>query len=75
MDEIRSKGMHHAREVNRAHVLAVLVRGVPEAQIMAGLGIGRTALRRTRAAYLQGGMELVDFDAACGPAAMDDDLN
>ena len=38
VDEIRSKGAHQAREVNRAHVLASLDRGVPEAQIMAVLG-------------------------------------
>jgi hypothetical protein len=38
----RTKGLHHAREVNRAHVLSALDRGVPEAQIMAVLGVGRT---------------------------------
>ncbi len=48
VDEIRSKGAHQAREVNRAHVLASLDRGVPEAQIMAVLGIGRTAVWHTR---------------------------
>jgi hypothetical protein len=64
VDEIRSKGAHQAREVNRAHVLASLDRGVPEAQIMAVLGIGRTAVWRTRAAYLQGGVELAIFDVA-----------
>ncbi len=62
--EIRSKGVHHAREVNRAHVLASLDRGVPEAQIMAVLGVGRTAVWRARAAYLQGGVELAVFDVA-----------
>lgn len=64
VDEIRSKGVHHAREVNRAHVLASLDRGVPEAQIMAVLGVGRTAVWRARAAYLQGGVELAVFDVA-----------
>ena len=64
IDEIRGKGLHLAREVNRAHVLSCLNRGVPEAQIMAVLGIGRTALWRTRAAYLQGGLELAVFDVA-----------
>jgi Homeodomain-like domain len=62
VDEIRSKGLHRAREVNRAHVLSALDRGVPEAQIMAVLGMGRTAVWRTRAAYLQGGVELAVFD-------------
>src|SRR5690606_33417576 len=39
-------------------------RGVPEAQIMAVLGMGRTAVWRTRAAYLQGGVDLAIFDVA-----------
>ena len=64
VDEIRSKGLHQAREVNRAHVLSCLDRGVPEAQIMAVLGVGRTALWRARAAYLQGGVDLAVFDVA-----------
>jgi hypothetical protein len=64
VEEVRSKGLHHSREVNRAHVLACLDRGLPEAQIMGVLGIGRTALWRTRAAYLQGGLDLALFDVA-----------
>ncbi len=64
VDEIRSKGMHQSREVNRAHVLSSLDRGVPEAQIMAVLGVGRTAVWRTRVAYLEGGVELAVFDVA-----------
>ena len=64
VDEMRNKGLHQSREVNRAHVLASLDRGVPEAQIMAVLGIGRTAVWRTRAAYLQGGVDLAVFDLA-----------
>ena len=64
IDEIRSKGVHHAREVNRAHALSCLDRGIPESPIMAVLGIGRTALWRTRAAYLQGGIDLAVFDVA-----------
>ena len=62
VDEIRSKGVHHSREVNRAHVLSCLDRAIPEAQIRSVLGIGRTALWRTRLAYLQGGVELAVFD-------------
>jgi transposase len=62
VDEVRSRGVHHSREVNRAHVLAALDRGVPQEQILAVLGVGRTALWRTRAAYLQGGLELALFD-------------
>ena len=64
VDEIRSKGVHQSREINRAHVLSALDRGVPEAQIMAVVGMGRTAVWRTRAAYLQGGVELAVFDVA-----------
>ena len=45
-----------AREVNRAHILAALGRQVPEAQIMQVLGVGRTMIWRTRAAYLEGGL-------------------
>jgi transposase len=64
IEAIRSKGLHQAREVNRAHVLYSLDQGIPEAQIMAVLGIGRTAVWRARAAYLQGGVELAVFDVA-----------
>ncbi len=62
IEGIRSKGWHQAREVNRAHILCCLDRAIPEAQIMAVLGIGRTAVWRARAAYLQGGVELAVFD-------------
>ena len=64
IDEIRSQGVHQSREVNRAHVLSCLDRGIPEVQIMAVLGIGRTALWRTRSAYVQGGVDLAVFDVA-----------
>jgi len=64
IDDIRAKGLHQAREVNRAHVFASLDQSVPEAQIRAVLGIGRTAVWRTRAAYLQGGVDLAVFDIA-----------
>ena len=61
---LRSKGVHRSREVNRAHILAGLDAGLPEAQIIAVLGVGRTAVWRTRAAYLQGGLDLALFDMA-----------
>ncbi|MCI0622850.1 MAG: helix-turn-helix domain-containing protein [Acidobacteria bacterium] len=60
----RSKGLHWAREVNRAHILAALDQGVPEAQIMRVLGIGRTALWRTRAAYCEKGFSYALHDSA-----------
>jgi hypothetical protein len=52
-----------------------LDRGVPEAQIMAVLGLGRTAVWRTRSAYLQGGVELAVFDVSRSgrPAQYDTD--
>ncbi|KQP37450.1 helix-turn-helix domain-containing protein [Pseudorhodoferax sp. Leaf274] len=64
VEQIRSKGVHHAREVNRAHVLWCLDQGIPEARILEVLGVGRTALWRARAAYLQGGVERAVFDLA-----------
>ena len=60
----RAKGLRHAREVNRAHILSALDCGIPEAQIMAVLGVGRTAIWRTRAAYLEGGAEYALRDVA-----------
>ncbi len=53
----RSKGQHLAREINRAHILAALDRKVPEAQIMQVLGVGRTAIWRTRSAYCERGLD------------------
>ncbi len=44
VEEFRCKGLHHSREVHRAHLLACLDQGVPESQIMAVLGMGRTAV-------------------------------
>lgn len=60
--EMRAKGLRHVREVNRAHILAALDRRVPEVQIMEVLGVGRTALWRTRKAYLEGGLQLALHD-------------
>ena len=61
----RAKGMHSAREFNRAHILAALDRGLAEAQDQVEvLGVGRTAIWRTRAAYLEGGLEFALHDVA-----------
>lgn len=64
VESYRAKGVRHAREVNRAHILSALDRGIPEAQIMAVLGVGRTALWRTRSAYLEGGARYALRDVA-----------
>ncbi len=62
IESYRSKGVRHAREVNRAHILGALDRKVPEAQIIAVLGVGRTAIWRTRSAYREGGVEYALHD-------------
>ena len=62
MDEFRSKGLHIAREFNRAHILAALDSKLPEQQIMEILNVGRTAIWRTRSAYLEGGLEFALHD-------------
>lgn len=64
VDEFRSKGLHMAREFNRAHILAALDRKMPEQLIMEVLNVGRTAVWRTRAAYLQGGLDFALHDEA-----------
>lgn len=64
LESFRGKGLHLARELNRAHILAALDRGIPESQIMDLLGVGRTAIWRTRAAYLKAGLEYALRDEA-----------
>ena len=64
VQEFRSRGEHMAREFNRAHILSALDRNIPERQIMEVLGVGRTAIWRTRAAYLEGGLEFALHDVA-----------
>ena len=41
LGQYRSKGLRHAREVNRAHILAALDEKVPEEMICRVLEIGR----------------------------------
>jgi transposase len=64
VDEFRSKGLHMAREFNRAHILAALDSKVPERQIMEILNVGRTAIWRTRSAYLESGLDFALHDEA-----------
>src|SRR5881394_3819798 len=63
LEVLRSKGLHHAREVNRAHILLALDRKIPEATIQSILGVGRTAVWRTRSAYREKGLEYALYDA------------
>ena len=62
IEAFRAKGLHHAREVNRAHILAALDQGVSQAEIMAVLGIGAMMIWRTRAAYHEGGAQYALHD-------------
>lgn len=64
VESVRRSGLHLAREVNRAHMLAALDRGVADAQICEVLGVERTALWRTRSAYLERGIEYALHDVA-----------
>ncbi len=59
----RSRGMHHSREVNRAHILMALDQKIPESMIQRILGVGRTAIWRTRSAYCEKGLEHALRDA------------
>jgi len=63
LDVFRSKGLHHAREVNRAHILLALDRNIPETTIQTMLGVGRTAVWRTRSAYCERGLDYALYDA------------
>lgn len=63
LELFRSKGLHHAREVNRAHILLALDRRIPEATIQIMLGVGRTAVWRTRSAYCERGLDYALYDA------------
>ena len=64
IEAYRMKGLRHAREVNRAHILSALDRDVSQAQIMAVLGVGPMVIWRTRAAYLEGGARYALQDIA-----------
>ncbi len=64
VDEFRSKGLHRAREFNRAHILAALDQNLPEPLIMQVLSVGRTAIWRTRTAYLEGCLDFALHDEA-----------
>ena len=58
----RAKGHRSVRELNRAHILAALDQQVAEAQIAQVLSVGRTTIWRTRAAYLEKGLDYALID-------------
>ncbi len=64
VESYRTKGLHHAREVNRAHILSALDRGIAQSEIMTVLGVGPMVIWRTRAAYLEGGVQYALHDVA-----------
>ena len=64
LKSFRSKGHRLSREVNRAHILLALDEKVPEALIMQVLGVGRTAIWRTRSAYVERGLDYALHDVA-----------
>ena len=64
IESYRTKGLRNVREVNRAHILSALDRGVAQADIMAVLSVGAMVIWRTRAAYLEGGAQYALHDVA-----------
>ncbi len=64
VESVRGSGVHLAREVTHAHILAALDRGVSDAQVCEVLGVERTAIWRTRSAYLEHGVEYALHDIA-----------
>ena len=71
LKEFRAKGLHRSREVNRAHILLALEGKVSEATIMTVLGVGRTAIWRTRSAYVEKGLDYALHDVARSGAPRD----
>jgi transposase len=64
LQEFRSKGLHSAREVNRAHLLLASEAHVPTVQIQQVLGVSRMVIWRTQSAYREKGLDYALYDAA-----------
>src|SRR3989337_4358793 len=64
LKSFRTKGQNMTREINRAHILSALDQKIPEATIMQVLGVGRTAIWRTRSAYVEKGLDYALHDVA-----------
>ena len=63
LQEFRRKGLHLSREVTRAHILLALDEKIPDATIASVLGVERTAIWRTRSAYVEKGLDYALHDA------------
>jgi transposase len=61
--ELRTKGIHPARELARAHILAALDQGIGDKEIEAVLGVSRMVVWRTRSAYQERGLAYALEDA------------
>ena len=59
----QKKGKCLARETTRSHILGALDRGASDDEIERVLGVSRTMIWRTRAAYREGGLEHALHDA------------
>ena len=59
----QKKGKCLARETTRAHILSALDRGASDDEIERVLGVNRTMIWRTRAAYDEGGLDHALHDA------------
>jgi len=63
LQTFRTKGLHHARELVRAHILAASDQGVPDAYIQQVLGVSRMVIWRTRSACQERGVAYALVDA------------
>jgi len=59
----QKKGRCLARETTRSHILSALDRGASDDEIERVLGVNRTMIWRTRAAYREGGLGHAVHDA------------
>jgi transposase len=64
----RTHGIHRAREMTRAHILAALDHGVSDKHIRQVLGVSAMVIWRTRSAYQEQGVTYALNDAPRGGA-------
>jgi len=63
LEAFRTKGLHQARELTRAHILAALDQDVSDEHIHQVLGVSRMVIWRTRAAYQEQNLAYALADA------------